>query len=806
MPSSNKRKQSQPASSPAVSVPPASSTTLPSTGFTYAETSHVSKKRKIAEEKDKVAAVESKDTTMDDGNSSVSNGGGLFGLGGPAVSGNPFGSLARSGSNGAEEAGFEMVMSKDEKRKEKKRKREEKLKLINVPKFMYDPRGFKNHKVGIAHRSNIKHVVLLFVPGLQPSHLNLEDRYLAPSAFMPFPTRASTTNDETLLPIIPRLFSHACPTRAPGDARRLHSVLQALLNAPLSQSEKARRERAKAEMMRKMKLGTATQQQGGSSDQQKYQYDPQVFLLTPNQMLDNEYPVPAYVPGSTNASSPPGNGTTSGTKEIGQVRSGNASAGDEVWLPGLQTAAVVAKEVVMEGVAVAKKGLSLSDEILGRLVGSTGATSPTESAGSSESSTSSTSKKAKSGSKKEKDGKPEVLVEVSTKTMADLRAFSVGNGWVETPTLKVGESVEGLQYKVLAIDCEMCLTEDGPELTRATAIDFDSGKVLFDELCKPGKPVKDYLTQWSGITAEKLAKATLSLCDVQAHFLKLLTPTTILLGHSLESDLNALKIRHPLCIDTALLYRHPRGQPYKPGLKWLVKQWLGREIQTAGAGGHDSEEDARACVDLLRMKLINGPEFGEVGDETESIFERMSRHSENLSKPGKTSVICDYGKSNQWLKSKATTAVGCKDDDQVLEGLLENVGKHDFAFARFMELANTLGWVTNQADPIEGAAEKPQLTVDEALTNLNNRLCKLHASLPVNTALILISGHGDPRPLAALNERKSNFERLYKRVGATGTANLGPEERWTTEDDRTLAAAAEKARAGMGFFCIKSSA
>lgn len=112
--------------------------------------------------------------------------------------------------------------------------------------------------------------------------------------------------------------------------------------------------------------------------------------------------------------------------------------------------------------------------------------------------------------------------------------------------------------------------------------------------------------RWSGITAEKLAKATLSLRDVQAHFLKLLSPTTILLGHSLESDLNALKIRHPLCIDTALLYRHPRGQPYKPGLKWLVKQWLGREIQTAGAGGHDSEEDARACVDLLRMKLING--------------------------------------------------------------------------------------------------------------------------------------------------------------------------------------------------------
>lgn len=207
--------------------------------------------------------------------------------------------------------------------------------------------------------------------------------------------------------------------------------------------------------MRKMKLGTAAQQQGGSSDQQKYQYDPQVFLLTPNQMLDNEYPVPSYVPGSTNALSPPENGTTSGTKEIGQVRSGNAGAGDEVWLPGLQTAVAVAKDVVIEGVEVAKKGLSLSDEILGRLVGATGNASPTESNGPESSSSSSTSKKAKSSSKKEKEGKGEVLVEVSTKTMAELDAFSVGNGWVETPTLKVGQSVEGLQYKVLAIDCEM---------------------------------------------------------------------------------------------------------------------------------------------------------------------------------------------------------------------------------------------------------------------------------------------------------------------------------------------------------------
>lgn len=83
-------------------------------------------------------------------------------------------------------------------------------------------------------------------------------------------------------------------------------------------------------------------------------------------------------------------------------------------------------------------------------------------------------------------------------------------------------------------------------------------------------------------------------------------PTPILLGHSLESDLRALKMCHPSCIDTAVLYHHPRGRPLKPGLAWLTRKWCGREIQARGEGGHDPEEDARACVELLKKKIQNG--------------------------------------------------------------------------------------------------------------------------------------------------------------------------------------------------------
>jgi RNA exonuclease 1 len=116
---------------------------------------------------------------------------------------------------------------------------------------------------------------------------------------------------------------------------------------------------------------------------------------------------------------------------------------------------------------------------------------------------------------------------------------------------------------------------------------------------------------WSGITAEAMAGATATFGEVQAQLLAMLSApsTPVLLGHSLESDLKSLKICHPRCIDTAVIFHHPRGRPLKPGLAWLTKKWCGREIQNRGEGGHDPEEDARACMDLLRKKVANGVEI-----------------------------------------------------------------------------------------------------------------------------------------------------------------------------------------------------
>lgn len=176
--------------------------------------------------------------------------------------------------------------------------------------------------------------------------------------------------------------------------------------------------------MRKMKASATNTQDG--AEQQQYRYDPQAFLLTPNQMLDNDYPMPSYMPGSRNA---PSAGASEGgkkIKEIGQVRAGNSSVGDEVWLPGSQVQSLLA-EVVQTGGALLEKGLSLSDEIMGRLEGGSSGKMSTgdDAAATSASSSTSVTKKSK---KREREGPADVVVEVSTTTTADLERFSVGEG------------------------------------------------------------------------------------------------------------------------------------------------------------------------------------------------------------------------------------------------------------------------------------------------------------------------------------------------------------------------------------------
>uniref|UniRef100_A0AAQ5ZWS6 Exonuclease domain-containing protein n=1 Tax=Amphiprion ocellaris TaxID=80972 RepID=A0AAQ5ZWS6_AMPOC len=154
---------------------------------------------------------------------------------------------------------------------------------------------------------------------------------------------------------------------------------------------------------------------------------------------------------------------------------------------------------------------------------------------------------------------------------------------------------------VFALDCEMCYTKQGLELTRVTVIDSEM-KVIYDTFVKPESKVVDYNTRFSGVMEEDLESATITLRDVQAVLLSMFSAESILIGHSLESDLLALKLIHSSVVDTAIVFPHRLGLPYKRALKNLMADHLKRIIQD-NVEGHDSSEDASACMELMIWKI-----------------------------------------------------------------------------------------------------------------------------------------------------------------------------------------------------------
>ena len=192
---------------------------------------------------------------------------------------------------------------------------------------------------------------------------------------------------------------------------------------------------------------------------------------------------------------------------------------------------------------------------------------------------------------------------------------------------------------IAAIDCEMCVTKNGLELTRVSILN-GQGLCVYDKLVKPVDLIIDYATQYSGITKHMLENVTDTLLDNVHRDLftsddALIDEATIVVGHSIENDLKALKVLHRRVIDSAIVYPHPRGPPYRSALRFLTKKWLGRKIQQGDTttGGHDSAEDALGALDLVLMKYRCGPTFGttDVTEKGESIFRWMEREGSQSS-------------------------------------------------------------------------------------------------------------------------------------------------------------------------------
>jgi RNA exonuclease 1 len=172
---------------------------------------------------------------------------------------------------------------------------------------------------------------------------------------------------------------------------------------------------------------------------------------------------------------------------------------------------------------------------------------------------------------------------------------------------------------MFGLDCEMCQTIDGVlEVTRISIIDEELN-IIYDTLVKPYNKITNYLTQYSGITKKMLENVTTRLCDVQASIRTLLPPDAILVGQSLNSDLDALKMMHPYIIDTSIIFNITGQRMYKTKLKVLVELFLNEHIQN-NRKGHCSIEDSKSSIKLVKLKLAKSLNFGDSALKNQSQF------------------------------------------------------------------------------------------------------------------------------------------------------------------------------------------
>ena len=321
-------------------------------------------------------------------------------------------------------------------------------------------------------------------------------------------------------------------------------------------------------------------------------------------------------------------------------------------------------------------------------------------------------------------------------------------GFVET---KPSATPLPAEKRLYALDCEMCLTTKTHELTRISIIDWE-GKLVYDQLVVPENEIVDYLTQYSGITATMLHDVTTRLEDVQQHLLKtLFFEETILMGHSLENDLKALKILHTNICDTTILYPHPQGLPLKNSLRFLSTKYLKRSVQ--GMGGHEqkqegrvtgdsahgighcSVEDAKAAMDLVVLKLEKGENFGVPSKKR---CEAMLKHVE-----GRSMVLesPDTVHSIPSRESRADVIPIASDQEgfKKLKKAVKTEGKFALSFLH-CHMLRTILETTAWAEEGEAQEDPDNETLKTVLSTLDASLKETWEQAAKNTVFIIMSG------------------------------------------------------------------
>ncbi|CAG8905118.1 unnamed protein product [Penicillium nalgiovense] len=190
----------------------------------------------------------------------------------------------------------------------------------------------------------------------------------------------------------------------------------------------------------------------------------------------------------------------------------------------------------------------------------------------------------------------------------------------------------------IAIDCEMVGVRNGRQaLAFLSAINFLTGEVLISRYVNPSEEVLDWRYKFSGVTQGIMTSAVASGAafrtwqEARDKLWEFMDDSTVLVGHSLQYDLEVLGISHAKVVDSAIL-----------------------TAETTSDCGHNALEDAYAARDVI-IWCIRNPEDLKVWAEKAQLQEeqKLARSRQR------------YGKSKSKGKFPATQSTPIWEHDAV---------------------------------------------------------------------------------------------------------------------------------------------
>ncbi|KAK9809331.1 hypothetical protein WJX73_005933 [Symbiochloris irregularis] len=338
--------------------------------------------------------------------------------------------------------------------------------------------------------------------------------------------------------------------------------------------------------------------------------------------------------------------------------------------------------------------------------------------------------------------------------------------------------------RMVAMDCEMVITSEGYELARMSLTN-EAGQLLLDTLVLPEHNVTDHNTRYSGITAAMLEPITTTLADAQRMFMEVVSAETLLVGHALENDLSALKLAHYRLLDTSVLFPHPRGPPMRSKLSYLAERHLKRLIQQ---GSHDSVVDAQASMDLVKLKVHNGPAFG-VPAVKDSAGDRLLQV---LTAVGvRCSVVDHQDVLNRHVTGNAN-ALLCFSDKECVAKAVREIGSQGIGFVwtqlRELNAYHEKAAVLQSMVPYKLA----KTSQEEILQRMDLQLGKLYEAAAPNTMFIVPTCQGNTAVVRLMQERKWRADK-----------KLDGLPKWTTECESLLVKASARANKALCFVVVK---